>query len=99
MDNFLDFKNWCAPLMIYAIFVLISAVLMLVGPGQLGQKLGNLVINLVIAFLVGWLIKWLCESGHVTLAWVLVFLPLIIYGAFALLTGLIVIGAANRLNK
>ncbi len=75
--NFIqDFKNLCAPAIVYLILVVV---------GILGQIMGgiatisNTIVTIIIAGLWTWLLNFICKSGYTVVSWILVFLPIILY--------------------
>ncbi len=75
--NFIqDFKNLCAPAIVYIVLVIV---------GILGQIMGgiatisNTIVTIIIAGLWTWLLNFICKSGYTVVSWVLVFLPILLY--------------------
>ena len=79
----------CLPLLIFVILAIISLVITIFTPGTGRSKILNIVVSSLWYLLWGFIIYMLCRAGHPGWAWVVLFLPLIIW---AILTILIFIG-------
>lgn len=88
-----EHSGWCLPLIVYIVLSVLSIIFMLLN--NRNQTIVNIIFSLIWIFAWGLLIWWLCKRGHTGWAWVVVFLPLIIFIILAFLAGAIVI-ASNR---
>ncbi len=71
-------KGWCTPLIIYAILAGISLLYTLINSSEKNQ-FSNFVLSLVWMFLWGIIMYKLCENGHEFWAWIILFLPIILW--------------------
>jgi hypothetical protein len=80
------FQSLCTPLKVFIVLSLISLVLSLLTGGGLFGALASLLVALLVYFLI----RWLCANGHTTVAWVVVFLPLIMTALMFVFVGSLV---------
>ena len=66
----------CAPVIVYAVLSIAGLITdVTTGKKSPVQYVGNVVTDLLVIALIA----WLCGNGHKTLAWTIVFLPLILF--------------------
>ncbi len=70
-----DYKDLCRPARIYFYFTVVSLIFALFQ----GITLGALVIKALVMFFWMWFLNKLCSWGYRTTAWVILFLPLILF--------------------
>lgn len=75
--------NLCSPLTFFIILVVVWIVLILLS--GMPMKMGAILNTLIWAVLLGIIIYYLCSIGKIAWAWFVVFLPLILMGAFMLM--------------
>lgn len=77
-------SGWCLPFIIYFVLAIIGFILLLSNlfsasnTSTSGQKWLWLILSLIWLIFFGWLIYYLCSRGKNVLAWVVLFLPLIL---------------------
>ncbi len=75
--NFIqDFKNLCAPALVYLILVVVGIIAQIMG-GM--ATFFNTIGTIIVAGLWTWLLNFICKSGYTVVSWVLVFLPILFY--------------------
>ncbi len=75
--NFIqDFKNLCAPALVYVILVVVGIIAQIMG-GM--ATFSNTIGTIIVAGLWTWLLNYICKSGYTMASWALVFLPIILY--------------------
>lgn len=77
-------KGLCTPLVIYIILVGISLVLTAIDNSE-KDKFSKIITSLLWGLLWGFLMYQLCKAGHEFWAWIILFLPLILFFIFLLL--------------
>ncbi len=75
--NFIqDFKNLCAPALVYVILVVVGILAqMMNGMATFFNTIGTV----VVAVIWTWLLNFICKSGYTVVSWILVFLPILLY--------------------
>jgi len=75
--NFIqDFKNLCAPALVYLILVVVGILAQIMnGMATFMNTIGTV----VVAAIWTWLLNYICKSGYTIVSWILVFLPIIFY--------------------
>jgi hypothetical protein len=71
-------KGWCLPVWIYMVLALIGLLGYIFSLHSLGAVLVYLVINIILILIIIFLLYNLCYYNRVGLAWLLLFLPLIL---------------------
>ena len=67
---------FCIPLIIYICASVISLVIILTSKSE--NKYIRFITQLIINILVGGLIYWLCYNCHLTVAWIVLLVPIVI---------------------
>ncbi len=75
--NFIqDFKNLCAPALVYLILVVVGIIAQIMGNMA---TFSNTISTIIVAGLWTWLLNFVCKSGYTVVSWILVFLPILLY--------------------
>jgi hypothetical protein len=75
--NFIqDFKNLCAPALVYVILVVVGIIAQIMGNMA---TFSNTISTIIVAGLWTWLLNFVCKSGYTVVSWILVFLPILLY--------------------
>ena len=70
-----DYKDLCKPARWYFYFAVLSTILAVFQ----GASLGSLLINVIFMGGFMWFLNKLCSWGYRTAAWIILFLPIILF--------------------
>jgi len=96
-------SSFCIPLIIYIVISVISLILsifVIVNPTK--NRIGMIIAQLVINCVVGGIIYWLCTKCNYVAAWIVLLFPIIfsiIFGAIAVIGGIIMVSKIKKIKK